>query len=218
MKAYMRKARRDAAFTLIELVTVVTIIALLFALVVGGFSFADKYSKRSKSEVTIKAVRSALENYKETFGGYPDPQTPAATANIGKKSYTAGEAACLYQALSGDGFDMIKGARGRGTPSSDGNLDEFEAKNVMLKDMPKEIFSNTDGLYYIIDGFGHPIRYIRALPRVVVAGTPPQPVTINADYDIWSYADDDTNIQSTSLQTIDGGTLAQDSRKWIKNW
>jgi prepilin-type N-terminal cleavage/methylation domain-containing protein len=217
MKASLRRSRRDA-FTLVELITVVTIIALLFSLVVGGFSYADKFSKRSKTEVTIKAVRSALENYKEAFGSYPDPQNAATSVEIGKKSYTAGAAACLYQALSGDGFDQILGATGQGTPESDGNLDDFEAKNVMLKDMPKELWANNGGLYYIIDGFGHPIQYIKALPRTSATGAPPEPNTINMDYDIWSFAEDEENLTARSLDTMQGGPVRQASLKWIKNW
>lgn len=217
MKVYRRNARRNA-FTLIELLTVVTIIVILFALVVGGFSYAEKFSKRSKTEVTLKVVKSALENYKEAFGGYPTPQNQGATVTIGKESYTAGSAACLYQALSGDGFDQITGAKGQGTPESDGNLDDFEAKNVMLKDMPKELWAKSDGLYYIIDGFGHPIQYIKALPRTVAVGTPPDPITVNVDFDLWSYAEDEENLNATGLSSMTGGPVQDASRVWIKNW
>ena len=116
MKPHLSKVRRDA-FTLIELITVVTIIALLFSLVVGGFTFADRFSKRSKTEVTIKAVRSGLERYQEDFGGYPAPLNVDSTSEIAKKIYIVGGAACLYQAMSGDGFDQIEGAQVWGRPS-----------------------------------------------------------------------------------------------------
>lgn len=215
MKTTLHQSRRQA-FTLIELITVVTIIALLFSLVVGGFTYADRFSKRSKTEVTIKAVRSALENYKEEFGGYPaalDPETPV---EIAKKSYIAGSAACLYQALSGDGFNQIQGAKGMGAPESDGNLDDFETKNVMLKDMPSELWINNGGLYYIIDGFGHPIQYTKAVSTVASTpgGAPPEPVTMNkSTYDIWSYAEDEENL---TMKSIDSTPAV--SAKWIKNW
>lgn len=219
MKSHMSKVRRDA-FTLIELITVVTIIALLFSLVVGGFTFADRFSKRSKTEVTIKAVRSGLERYQEDFGGYPAPQTPDSTIEIAKKIYIVGGAACLYQALSGDGFDQILGATGQGTPESDGNLDDYEAKNVKLTDMPNELWAKTEGTYYIIDGFGHPIRYIKSAPTqsATPGGPPPEATTINiGTYDIWSYAEDEDNLTATSLQSRDGNVRTA-SLKWYKNW
>lgn len=215
-----QKFHKGNAFTLIELITVITIIALLFSLVVGGFTYADRYSKRSKTEVTIKAVRSGLENYKEEFGSYPLPQSEDVTIEIANKLYIVGGAACLYQALSGDGFDQISGAAGRGTSSSDGNLDDYENKNVMLKDMPRELWATSGDYYYIIDGFGHPIRYVKAAPTVAQTpgAAPPERTTVNVGtYDIWSYSEDEENLTATSLESIEG-SVQEASRKWIKNW
>lgn len=214
------KTLKRGAFTLIELITVITIIALLFSLVVGGFTYADRYSKRSKTEVTIKAVRSGLENYKEEFGSYPRPKSEDVTVEIANKLYIVGGAACLYQALSGDGFDQISGATGQGTSNSDGNLDDYENKNVMLKDMPRELWATSGSYYFIIDGFGHPIRYIKAAATVsqTPGGTPPQRTTVNVGtYDIWSYSEDEDNLTATSLESVQG-SIQQASRKWIKNW
>jgi prepilin-type N-terminal cleavage/methylation domain-containing protein len=219
MKFYRLKARR-CGFTLIELITVVTIIVLLFSLVVGGFTFADRFSKRSKSEVTIKAVRSALENYKEDFGGYPEVALPDTSIEIAQKVYIVGGGACLYQAMSGDGIDQIKGATGGGVPESDGNLDDNETKNVKMADMPNELWAKTDGLYYIIDGFGHPLRYIKSAPTqsAIPGGAPPDATTVNqGTYDIWSYADDEENLTATSLDSLTGSIQAA-SKKWIRNW
>ena len=85
-----------------------------------------------------------------------------ATIEIAQKVYIVGGGACLYQAMSGDGTDQIDGATGAGVPESDGNLDDNEAKNVKLADMPKELWANTGGFYYIMDGFGHPLRYVKS--------------------------------------------------------
>lgn len=104
---YSRSSR--GGFTLVELITVVSVIVVLFALVAGAYSYADQSSKRSRTEVTIRVIRSALENYREKFGSYPTPANPETSVTIADKTYVAGEAACLYQALSGDGFNQIKG-------------------------------------------------------------------------------------------------------------
>lgn len=220
MKIQKRPVRRNA-FTLIELITVVSVIVILFALVAGGYTYADHFSKRSRTEIAIKAVRSGLETYKEKFGSYPQPANPDTSVAIAKKSYIAGGGACLYQALSGDGFDQIKGATGQGQPTSDGNLDDSETASLVMVDMPREIWVKADGLYFMADGFGHPLRYIKAAPTVAATPgqQPPAPTTINiGTYDVWSYADDTTNLTATSLQAAGSDSGNRLDTKWIKNW
>jgi prepilin-type N-terminal cleavage/methylation domain-containing protein len=210
-----------AAFTLIELLIVVTIVALLFALTVGGFSYAQRSAARSKTAATIKAVQSALERYNTEFGEYPEPSNPGDTISIRDKTYTVAGAAMLYQAMSGDGYDAIKIAvapANAGAPQSDGNIEPNESKNTMLTDMPKEVWTNQNGRYYMIDGFGNPLQYIRAATQNVTGTNASTPTTINSHYDLWSYGEDEDNTMATSLETNAGGTLKQASEKWIKNW
>ena len=221
MKIQQRSRAHQDAFTLIELITVVSVIVILFALVVGGFTYADRASKRSRTEVVIRAARSALEAYKEKFGAYPEVANPDASVTVADKSYIAGGGACLYQALTGDGLDQIKVGDGGGEGASNGELDDTEAPNVVLNDLPREAWTTTDGLYYIVDGFGHPVRYVKAAPTV--SFTPgqaaPEPTTINrGTYDMWSYGEDTENIIATSLETSEAGTVQTGSLKWIKNW
>ncbi len=221
MKINQSLRAHRAAFTLIELITVVSVIIILFALVVGGYTFADRSSKRSRTEVVIRATRSALEGYKEKFGSYPAATNPDATVAIADKSYIVGGGACLYQAMSGDGFDQILNATGESTPESNGELDDNEAKNLILTDMPKELWAKTDGYYYMVDGFGHPIRYVKAAPTLSpIPGQPaPDPTTINrGTYDIWSYGEDTENILASSLDASNGPAGSRIDVKWIKNW
>lgn len=210
-----------AAFTLIELLIVVTIIALLFALTIGGFSYAQRAAARSKTAATLKAVQSALERYNTEFGEYPEPNNPGDTISIRDKTYGVAGAAMLYQAMSGDGYDAIKVAvapANAGPPQSDGNIDPNEAKNIMLTDMPKEVWRVQDGRYFMIDGFGNPLQYIRAAPQNLTGTGSAAPTTINTHYDLWSYSEDEDNTMATSLETNSGGPLKQASEKWIKNW
>ncbi|MES2595092.1 MAG: type II secretion system protein [Verrucomicrobiota bacterium] len=223
MKINPRLKVRREAFTLIELITVVSVIVILFALVVGGFTYADRSSKRSRTDVVIRATRSALESYKEKFGSYPKVANPDSSITVADKSYVVGGGACLYQAMSGDGYDYIDigGANLQSSPTSDGNVDEIEAKNVTLNDMPREMWTKTDNVYYMVDGFGHPIRYIKAAPTTaaIPGQAAPDPITINrGSYDIWSYGEDADNILSSSLDAANGGGASRIDVKWIKNW
>lgn len=222
MKISQRTLGR-AGFTLIELLIVVTIIALLFALTVGGFTYAQRSAARSKTAATLKAVQSALERYNTEFGEYPEPANPGDTISIRDKTYTVAGATMLYQAMSGDGYDAIKIAvppANAGAPQSDGNIDENESKNIMLTDMPKEVWKMQDGRYFMIDGFGNPIQYIRGVAQNLTGagGGSSSPTTINNHYDLWSYGEDEENTMATSLETNTGGTLKLASEKWIKNW
>lgn len=222
MKTPALRRTHSGGFTLVELITVVSIIVLLFALVAGAYTYADRSSKRNRTEVSIRVIRSALENYREKFGSYPQPANPSESIAIADKSYIVGEGACLYQALSGDGFNHIEGADGLGNPDSDGQVDENEAANVTLTDLPRELWANNNSsTYFMVDGFGHPIRYIKAAPTQspTPGQPPPQATTINlSTYDIWSYGEDDENITASGIDTQSNTTLARDSSKWIKNW
>lgn len=61
------------AFTLIELLIVVAIIAILAAVAVPNFIEAQIRSKVSRVKADFHALRTALEAYAVDCGGYPDP-------------------------------------------------------------------------------------------------------------------------------------------------
>lgn len=78
-------------FTLIELIMVVAIIAILASLTIGGLRYYDEKTKYSRTEVLIKSIESALEEYKRDNGSYP-----ASTGN----------SRVLFTALYGDGTNV----------------------------------------------------------------------------------------------------------------
>jgi len=77
------------AFTLIEMMVVIAIIAVLASLTFGGMSYYDQKMKYSRTEVLIASIERALEDYKSDNGSYP-------SGNIG----------ALFNALYGDGTNV----------------------------------------------------------------------------------------------------------------
>lgn len=69
MKAPARRGL--AAFTLIELMAVITIIVILAALVVGGMAFVNDRQAKEKARVQVAMLSKALEDYKLDNGVYP---------------------------------------------------------------------------------------------------------------------------------------------------
>src|SRR3954465_7433190 len=63
--------RRYNAFTLVELIVVVGIIAILSALVLSTVGYARKKAARARCETEIAAMAAACENYKADSGVYP---------------------------------------------------------------------------------------------------------------------------------------------------
>ena len=59
------------AFTLLEILTVIAIIAVLASLTLGGMSYYDQKMKYSRTEVLIASIERALEDYKSDNGSYP---------------------------------------------------------------------------------------------------------------------------------------------------
>ena len=67
---------RSAAFTLIEILTVIVIIGLLAGLVVGAAKYAETKAARSRAEAEIATMEAALESYKTDNGIYPRTSFP----------------------------------------------------------------------------------------------------------------------------------------------
>ena len=147
---------------------------------------------------------AGLERYNADFGEYPEPAMPESTAVFNNKTYRSGGAEMLYQAMSGDGTSAIKLATGGGK-MSDGRVDDSEAPNVKLTDMPKEMWLLLNNRYYMIDGFRKPFQYTKG----------GQPDAVNPTYDLWSFGQDEQNIQDV---TITIKTNPQINNKWITNW
>ncbi|MFO1481932.1 MAG: type II secretion system protein [Verrucomicrobiaceae bacterium] len=206
------------AFTLVEMLIVLSIIALLAALTMGGYTYAMRSSKRRLTHGTFEAIKVALDRYFTEFGEFPEPAESGQIMEIiPNKSYDVSGAACLYQALTGDGYDHIKGISSTGSDDSaaksDGKVQGTdEIAHKMLAEIPQTIWTRKGSFFIMIDGFGRPFQYVKSTPPT---GGNTKPNTINSTYDLWSYSEDEGNITKKSTDTVDSPKIAM---KWIKNW
>jgi len=155
-------------FTLIEIIVVISIIAVLATMTVGGLSFYKRKAAENKTKVFVASVSRALDEYHSDFNEYPEGLGP----NYDKNSQI------LYRELYGDGATLNVGTSGGstdGTPD-DGATVYLDALNPNLDGSAINV-EEADGGYYLLDGFGSRLHY---------RNDPNDSKMQNPDYDLWS--------------------------------
>ena len=100
------RAGRPSSFTLVEMLTVIAIIAILIGLTLSAFSGLMNQSARSRARAEVAAISSQLESYKSDNGAYPQASFFSSTNTYNTAPTTANglyqqSAQILYQSLTG---------------------------------------------------------------------------------------------------------------------
>jgi type II secretory pathway pseudopilin PulG len=95
---------------MVEILVVISIIALLASLSIVAMGHANRTSNREKTKAYMKALELHLERYKGDNGSYPRPNdgSEAIMTTVRGNNYSMGGAITLYQALTADGDDAIE--------------------------------------------------------------------------------------------------------------
>lgn len=233
-----RFAPSAAAFTLLEIVTTLSIIVILTSIVVGIAGHAQRKGATTRAANEMAMLSSALENYKSETGGYP--QSSTGTDVLSPKTHfnpTAPEYAAaslfLYQELTGD-----KSGPG-GTGPSDGVPDTDPAGNpapIYLKQYdPRILMAERDpatrrivqvkGLQdpwgysygYSTAGMAAEQKFQQQLKTGAAGVTRPtgvdNPGFNSASPDLWST----TGGTPTPAPTVPA-EKDRESARWVKNW
>ncbi len=80
MKPTMTQARKRRAFTIIELLTVMSIIVILIGLMVPALNKVRRYARDVQQKAQFKAINAAVELFNNEFDGYP-PSTAVDSMN-----------------------------------------------------------------------------------------------------------------------------------------
>ncbi len=68
----IKKSKRRAAFTIVELLTVMSIIVILIGLLVPALNQVKRYAYEVKQRAQLKSIDTAIELFNSEFDGYPD--------------------------------------------------------------------------------------------------------------------------------------------------
>lgn len=216
MKSSSRFHSRAArgGFTLIEVMTVVTIVAMLAALSFGGFRLAQTRSRTSDTMSRIRAIEMNLERYFGDNGEYPEQASRESNVSIGSQAWNAAGAIMLYQAVSGDGDDGIKGGAvaSTGEMGSSGKVYWEEAVAPTEEDIEKGkkmpyVGSDGSGVYYLVDAWHHPFEYTKALKNKSKKVINAEEMYSSGDYEIWSYGRLEKPLHDPESQKL-----------WIASW
>ena|ERR1700720_1257822 len=176
------------AFTVLELLVVITIIVILAGLILATTGYVEKKGARSRAESEIAAMSAAMESYKADNGIYPTDATKTESLNpaasINPTNY-ASASLYLYEQLSGD----INGNRQPSTNAK--SYFAFRPNQLSPTDQTRPVSS-------IRDPFGNSYGYSTAK-----AANPNGTVGYNPTFDLWSTG---------------GVTTGADQTQWIKNW
>jgi prepilin-type N-terminal cleavage/methylation domain-containing protein len=208
--------RATRAFTVIEVLVVMTIILVLAGLVLATSSYVHNKGARSRAEAEIAAMSAALENYKADNGVYPRDSTPNTATDalnarsmgnpIGTEPFKTASLV-LYRALSGD----------RNLDRTVSNLDETinidgSALSPPLTQLPISYFSfkpnqlsptdQSQPVQFIRDPFGNSYGYSTAYQYNSAIG-------YNPTFDFWS---------TTGLTTDPPSSNDTITPQWVKNW
>jgi prepilin-type N-terminal cleavage/methylation domain-containing protein len=214
---------RRAAFTLIEVLTVIAIIAMLAALGFAGLRFAQNKAREKKTINILADITKALEEYRQERGSYPRPAQEEDEFQIDGESYKVGGAKMLYQVLSGDGTDAIKGGGDKMPNGQQGSAEDPKDPGAgkiymdtvvapteqQIKDKKKAemVESSGDNGYFLIDPWRHPFQY--QVPQVDKNGIASDKINMHSGsrFEIWSYG---------ALKKPEATEEAQ--KEWITTW
>lgn len=184
------------AFTLVELLAVITIIVILAALVVQGMAFVNDKQAKDKARVQVELLSKAIQDYKLDMGRFPGEQDDSPIDGEGITEE-------LYEALFYEGFEYSE------NPSRE-DASGLLASKIYLTDLDPvsskqgwvEQAKTVPARTMIKDPWGREYRYRK--------GDNAQ----NPDFDVWSVGKDGETNPANSA----GGINDDKNRDDIRNF
>ena len=194
--------RRYNAFTLIELIVVVGIIAILSALVLSTVGYARKKGARARAETEIAAISAAIENYKADNGVYV--RGPATSIMVGSTTIAANATDNLNARTDGNPTSPSYGQTSLylyTQLSGDSTGIQQATGKTYFAFKPQMLSTDSNGVVTALkDPFGNSYGYSTANQANPAQG-------YNPTFDLW-----------TTFALTNSPPGAADQNQWIKNW
>ncbi len=138
MQKGVQKKLQRSRFTLVELLTVMAIIAVLVGIVLSLMGMATRKMSEARTKSVVQQVCNALENYKAKYGYYLQTQ---------------GVAKAFY-------LDLVNSSAAAGAADNiTGNFCNFIDYEMMRNKDSQIVGTPGTDRYWLVDGFGYPIVY-----------------------------------------------------------
>lgn len=180
MKNQIRRIGQ-AAFTLIEMMVVVTIIILLAGLVVGGMEYANQRSATEKAKTQIALLSKGIEEYKLDMGAYPPTNNITGSLTTAAGSSTS---SIIFNALY---FAPLSASQRIYLPE----LDPATSKQGWTS-------GSATASTTISDPWGN--QYCYRSSSNATGG--PNSATVNPDFDLWSMGKDGKTDATSGASVI----------------
>ncbi len=145
------QARLNVAFTLIELLTVIAIIAILMGLLFPAIGIVKEQARKAEAKAAVVQIAAAVKQYNTEYGKYP----VADYADAGTKDLVLGDTTKLpSKASNADLFNILraKNAGKNATPTDNAynprRIVFFEGKSASDPANPKSGFLDQTGAFY----------------------------------------------------------------------
>ncbi len=191
---------RRRGFTLVEILIVISIIAILMTMIAGGVIYAKRQAEKNTSQTVVNNLSAALDNFYSDEGYYPGSEVKDLEVNAFPRLFDA-----LYSPPKAKG-----GKGGRSAPYG-----EYKEKEILVKDPEMgedeyrqatlEEINDPDVDKYYKDPWGRPLWYRENKSKAAKESTMHRPNKA----DIWSTGPDKKN------DTLDGKKGVVDD---IGNW
>ena len=217
----MTRTPSRGGFTLIEMITVMAVIAILASIVLAVNSFVQRKSSTIRATTEIETIKAALASYKADNGSVPrkDDVTeggdglnpvqhvnPASGGNREKYVLACRE---LYEKLNGDDDRDGRTDKERTSYAADffsPNRVRYDSTGSARKvDYLQDPFGNCYG--YSTEGSRIEEDYRKELRKDAAAPRPTTSKFFGAEYDLWS--------TGGTTKMASGGP---DYGKWVKTW